>query len=325
MTWYTTGTISVTNGSATVTGSGTAFVANVQPGFGLQLNGGGLVYEVVAVVSDTQLTIAPAYVATSQSGQAYRIIPTRSFAGDLVASVNALIASVNGYLTTALAGRFADGTDSEPGISFAGDTNTGFRRPAADRIAAITNGVQRWLLTTTALQVNVPVTGTAVQSGAADATAGRLLKVGAEGAALGADVYRRGNLLGTVSQSGGTPTGAAMQRGSNANGQFVRFADGTQICTAQLVLNYVGTFGCTRDWTYPAAFIGTGATDIAVSFTVEESAGGFTPSIGELTAGDTNTLGTATGQIRVRRISGTTDFAPGDTVTVRVTAVGRWF
>lgn len=37
-------------------------------------------------------------------------------------------------------------------------------------------------------------------------------------------------IVGTVSQSGGVPTGAIIQRGSNANGEFVRYADGTQIC-----------------------------------------------------------------------------------------------
>lgn len=37
-------------------------------------------------------------------------------------------------------------------------------------------------------------------------------------------------IVGTVSQSGGTPTGAIVERGSNANGEYVRFADGTQIC-----------------------------------------------------------------------------------------------
>lgn len=42
--------------------------------------------------------------------------------------------------------------------------------------------------------------------------------------------FYRGNIIGTVSQSAGLPTGAILQRGSNANGEFVRFADGTQIC-----------------------------------------------------------------------------------------------
>ncbi|RGP39051.1 hypothetical protein D1012_02765 [Pseudotabrizicola alkalilacus] len=38
------------------------------------------------------------------------------------------------------------------------------------------------------------------------------------------------SLLGTVSQSSGVPTGAVIERGSNANGEYVRFADGHQVC-----------------------------------------------------------------------------------------------
>lgn len=36
-------------------------------------------------------------------------------------------------------------------------------------------------------------------------------------------------IVGTVSQSGGSPTGAIIEQGSNANGEYVRLADGTQI------------------------------------------------------------------------------------------------
>jgi hypothetical protein len=35
------------------------------------------------------------------------------------------------------------------------------------------------------------------------------------------------NTVGTVSQSGGVPTGAIVERGSNANGQYTKWADGT--------------------------------------------------------------------------------------------------
>jgi|GEM_PF-186807 len=38
-----------------------------------------------------------------------------------------------------------------------------------------------------------------------------------------------GNILGTVSQASGVPTGAIIERGSNANGDYVRWADGTQM------------------------------------------------------------------------------------------------
>lgn len=46
-----------------------------------------------------------------------------------------------------------------------------------------------------------------------------------------AKLFRRDNILGTVTQSSGVPTGAIIERGSNANGQFVKYADGTLICT----------------------------------------------------------------------------------------------
>ena len=63
------------------------------------------------------------------------------------------------------------------------------------------------------------------------------------------------NTLGTVSQSGGVPTGAIIERGSNANGEFVRFADGAQICTKlKAVASFNNASNLRFDWTYPAAF-----------------------------------------------------------------------
>ncbi len=75
------------------------------------------------------------------------------------------------------------------------------------------------------------------------------------------ELYGRLNILGTVSQSGGTPTGAVIEQGSNANGRYVRWADGTQICYAtidQLLNNWTTANGAfffgTSTWTYPAVF-----------------------------------------------------------------------
>jgi hypothetical protein len=50
----------------------------------------------------------------------------------------------------------------------------------------------------------------------------------------GAAAYSRDNILGTVAQADGVPTGAIIERGSNANGKFVRYADGTMICWGSL-------------------------------------------------------------------------------------------
>lgn len=76
--------------------------------------------------------------------------------------------------------------------------------------------------------------------------------------------YVTTNILGTVSQTGGVPTGAIIERGTGANGSYVRFADGTQICMHVLagVPGYdnsgSGGFstpsGTRVTWTYPAAF-----------------------------------------------------------------------
>ena len=63
-------------------------------------------------------------------------------------------------------------------------------------------------------------------------------------------LYDSSNILGTVSQSGGVPAGAIIQRGSNANGEFVRFADGTQICWRSMNAGSA----IDQTWTFPAAF-----------------------------------------------------------------------
>ncbi|MEL6452793.1 MAG: DUF2793 domain-containing protein [Pseudomonadota bacterium] len=46
----------------------------------------------------------------------------------------------------------------------------------------------------------------------------------------GAAAYHQQNILGPVAQNAGVPSGAVIEYGSNANGTYVRWADGTQIC-----------------------------------------------------------------------------------------------
>lgn len=57
------------------------------------------------------------------------------------------------------------------------------------------------------------------------------------GVTPGPEFYKRSNILGTVSQSAGVPTGAIIERGRNANGEYVRWADGTQICTKTVLFS----------------------------------------------------------------------------------------
>lgn len=71
--------------------------------------------------------------------------------------------------------------------------------------------------------------------------------------------FRRGNILGTVSRTGSVPTGALIQRGSNANGDFARFADGTQICTHQVTEVRTDAGVVQTNWTMPIGFASTGS------------------------------------------------------------------
>lgn len=79
----------------------------------------------------------------------------------------------------------------------------------------------------------------------------------------GFQAYSRENILGTVSQAAGVPTGEIIERGSNANGEYVRFADGTQICTfaataasEAISVAFMGGFrSAVQLWSFPASFI----------------------------------------------------------------------
>lgn len=66
-------------------------------------------------------------------------------------------------------------------------------------------------------------------------------------------------IVGAVSQSGGVPTGAIVEQGSNGNGEYVRFADGTQICWRRHLrapgVMAGGAFVSLGAYTFPAAFV----------------------------------------------------------------------
>lgn len=66
-----------------------------------------------------------------------------------------------------------------------------------------------------------------------------------------ADVaYRRDNVLGVVSASGEVPTGAIIERGSSANGEYTKYADGTLICTGSVTSLALGA-PAIRTWSHP--------------------------------------------------------------------------
>lgn len=115
------------------------------------------------------------------------------------------------------------------------------------------------------------------------------------------------NVVGTVSQSGGIPTGAVVERGSNANGEYVRYADGTLICTHTLNVGpWAAHSSANASWTYPSAF----------SSSAKVSANGNTASPHVFNA---SSFGSAAG---ATVFYGGSEAATG---TVELIAVGRWY
>lgn len=158
--------------------------------------------------------------------------------------------------------------------------------------------------------------GQAVQQSADDTTAGRLMR---------ADYgYGPGNVLGTVTETGGLPTGAVIEHGTNANGDYVRFADGTQICMNSLQLNYEATSKIGATWTFPVPFAGA-PTAVTGTMNTNSLSANVTPDLDEMCGllhANTNASQTKLVQYRV---AGTTNFASGDFAVCRACAIGRWF
>ena len=88
--------------------------------------------------------------------------------------------------------------------------------------------------------------GTAPTGAGGDTNRSAFVKAQANFDEIYGSFYKRANILGTVTQTSGVPTGAIIETGSNKNGRYTRFADGTMICqstgvlTAQIPANAQG-------------------------------------------------------------------------------------
>ncbi len=200
MPWYRTGTVAITAGQTTVTGTGTNFSANCRVGDAF-LGPDGNWYEVTNIPSSTVLSILPAYKGATVAGGSYSVTPVQGYDKNLRDAINAVVQQWGG----ALAGLGSVSTENVVPVAKGG---TGGTTQATAR-----NG-------------------------------------------LGLKAAAVADIVGTVSQSGGNPTGAIIERGSNANGDYVKFADGTLICTStNRAVNFVNTSNLNFAWVYPIAFV----------------------------------------------------------------------
>lgn len=134
---------------------------------------------------------------------------------------------------------------------------------------------------------------------------------------LATERYGKDNILGTVSQSAGVPTGALMEYGTNANGEYWRYAGGMQICKFTRVITGAVNAGpsdgiyyfSSPEWTFPATFVGqvVGASESLIpgkiTFTLGASmnTSNMSPGIGSMAA------------------------IASSTITQSLSAIGRWF
>lgn len=90
MPWYKVGTVSVTQNSNAVIGTGTAFVANSRVGDAFLGPDGGW-YEIINIASDTALSINPPYRSTTNTAGAYALTPVQGYTKDLADQARAMI------------------------------------------------------------------------------------------------------------------------------------------------------------------------------------------------------------------------------------------
>ena len=122
----------------------------------------------------------------------------------------------------------------------------------------------------------------------------------------------------------GMPTSAGdpiVERGSNSDGEWTRWADGTQYCGVSITLVYAAANIIATTWNFPVAFTG----DQRPSHEPDSvSLSSTTPSLEDMGLTSSQGLTTSSVTLQQRRAAGATNFASGDTATTRATCFGLW-
>ncbi|KDD65298.1 tail fiber protein [Pseudomonas mandelii PD30] len=123
-------------------------------------------------------------------------------------------------------------------------------------------------------------------------------------------------IVGPVSQASGVPTGAIFETGSNANGRYTKFADGTLICSVTLGVTFQNVSNIGTTWTFPV--VPTAITFLAANLT---GVLGTTKAVTTVAAFARSATGASLSAFSLGQ------FAGGDTSGVGMDGflIGRWF
>jgi hypothetical protein len=323
MPWYKSGTVSVVLNSNAVIGAGTAFIANSRVGDAFRGPDGGW-YEVTNIASDTALSISPNYQGASNAAGTYALAPMQGYVKDSADALRALVnqygvkmaalGTTGNYEVLPVSKGGTGGTDQA-----AGRTGLGLGTAATENVIPVTKGgtggtdqagARTGLgLGSVAVESTVPVT-----KGGTGGTSQSAARTG-----LGLGSAAVAPIVGTASQSGGIPTGAILERGSNANGEWTKYADGTMICRG---LKDLGTqsFIAVGNVFYTGVFSGIPFPQVFTS--LPETYVGIISSGGLAWASQGSAFPTTTATPGFFILN---PAAASNSVTAMWTAIGRWY
>ncbi|QAY93630.1 phage tail protein [Pseudomonas sp. ACM7] len=224
MPWYKAGTVSVVLNSNAVIGTGTAFIANGRVGDGFRGPDGGW-YEVTNIASDTAMSISPNYQGATNGAGGYALAPLQGYVKDSADSLRALVNTYGAKLAAlGTTGNYdvlppsKGGTGITDLAPFAqGLLNDTDAAGARSTLVAAKSGANADITSLSGLTTALSI----AQGGTGNAT-GTATKLAAAA------------ILGSVSQSGGTPTGALMEYVSNATGEVWKFANGLMLTSQSI-------------------------------------------------------------------------------------------
>jgi hypothetical protein len=351
MPWYKSGTVSVALNSNAVIGTGTAFLSNGRVGDAFRGPDGGW-YEITNIASDTALSISPNYQSAPNAAGVYAIAPMQGYVKDSADALRALVNQFGGVLAVLGTTPTTAGVRIALNLSDTGGLPEGTNKYYTD--ARVRAAVLTGLITTDSsavmatdaiiaafgkLQAQASAAATAIGNKAGKGANSDITSLTGLTTALSvaqggtgvtsvaalltalqtAGAYGKTNAVGTVGQASGVPTGAIVERGSNGNGDFTKFADGTMICTRTINLSsliitataggvaYVGLNGLA----FPATFVGIPVVNMSMI-----GSGGLS----WVAMGSALPTATATqAYFVVVPVAGTYAF------TGQIMAIGRWF